>query len=988
MKRIFSGAKTPEFPAPPRFFSGGNSPGSSSPKNTGRSRSSSLSKIFSGSNSPKSPVLLPQESSTTGHLSPELVPIVTLISAQTHRRYHEGTFLILQDLKNDGSPASRKWQQVYGVLIGTQLALWDAKELAGNNPDLENTNLKEIASKPYYINFTDASLRTINGSDAVFTESKKKLENALVVSTTLKNRYFLQFANKESFNHWNAAIRLSLFELTSLQEAYTGAFLSSRGAKLGDIKIILSNSKFDYEDWVSVRFGTGMPWKRCFAVISQSTSKKHPFGKVKFYENNKKNKKTSAMATIVSSKALYAVYPSSPLLIDTSTIIKLEGEITFDKKDSPQETNIFIMPEKHHAVPGYDTIIRFLIPAMNAFRLYGRPEKLIANKVDQNSLLFALPTLPHIHYLKVDDLLALANSLSCLQWSTHDWKGHIKDILTKKIGHNYTGCGSSASLSVALSSPVIGAAELFETPNSISSPSFLPKQRPTNGSTLTFSSTNTGSHSTLSGSPLHKQTFTLSPASTNADKQSNDQRTYQTSPTERLMSSPTKKAVEQQGLLKVNIKESNYDRLAVDTMRGNKINYIDKYSNASELSALYDKYSAAPFGRSPVSETTPVSQTINVNDSNPTASPYAQYVGSSDARTFEISNIRDSTSTSHSNEIPGDADNDALNDDIDPLQEFSDLAKTISEIGLESVSSISKYNKANDYTLDEDLKFNSSPADIANEEDNVFDPDYTEHNHMLETESILDASEASSVYTTKNDGRSRSDYYSTPQTSAVQQSGVTSSANRLPHSVAMSDMTRMNQSIPLSKQRERPVQSSYTNNYNQPNLTQNVNQYSSRNAMANPVQKLSRPSPSNSPQYQQFPQSYNQSPSRPFHAQQNHYQAPPFKQYSPKQNPAPQPQYEPFQMYSPQHSQLPQQTHQMQYAQKQPYPQSGVPQNRFPDGNQPGPQVRQPLPHGAIQSGPYGAAPKKPVSTNKPRPPPNAGFSQFMPSANVNPYSR
>lgn len=288
-----------------------------------------------------------------------------------------------------------------------------------------NPRLKDVAAKPHYINFTDASLRALNGSDAVVTESKKKLNNALVVSTTLKNRYFLQYSDKESFNRWHAAIRLSLFECTSLQEAYTGAFLSSRGAKLGDIKIILADSKFNYEDWVSVRFGTGMPWKRCFAVISQGTSKKHPYGKIKFYENEKKTKKAHVMATVVSSKALYAVYPSSPMLIDTSTIIKVEGEIIFDKKETPQETNIFIMPEKHQAVPGYDTIIRFLVPAMNAFKLYGRPKKLIANKDDQNSLLFALPTLPHVHYLKVDELLPLTNSVSSLQWTPHDWRDHV-----------------------------------------------------------------------------------------------------------------------------------------------------------------------------------------------------------------------------------------------------------------------------------------------------------------------------------------------------------------------------------------------------------------------------------------------------------------------------------------------------------------------------------------------------------------------------------
>ena len=127
--------------------------------------------------------------------------------------------------------------------------------------------LMEATSKPTYVNFTDATFRPLDPNEAVVAEGKKKLQNTLVVSTTLKNRYFLQFSDKEAFAQWHAAFRLSAFEFTALQEAYTGAFLSTKGAKLGDIRVILAGTKFDYEDWVSVRFGAGMPWKRCLSLI-------------------------------------------------------------------------------------------------------------------------------------------------------------------------------------------------------------------------------------------------------------------------------------------------------------------------------------------------------------------------------------------------------------------------------------------------------------------------------------------------------------------------------------------------------------------------------------------------------------------------------------------------------------------------------------------------------------------------------------------------
>ncbi|CCF58049.1 hypothetical protein KAFR_0D04010 [Kazachstania africana CBS 2517] len=473
MKRIFSGNKSPKLTVP-----------SNSSSNNAFSPSSSQ---FSSHSDPSLESLTnTQEYIKSGQLSEELVPMVTLLSSHAHRRYHEGVLLMLHDLKNDGSQAGRVWKELYAVLIGTQLALWPAKELAGSG----TADLKKLASKPTYINFMDATIKSMNTVSGISEARNKKLENSLVVSTTLKNRYFLQFSDKETFAHWTAAIRLSLYECRALQEAYTGAFLSSRGAKLSDIRVILASTKFDYEDWVSVRFGTGMPWKRCYAVITQKKGKKKDtFGQINFYEDDKKTKKKNkAMITVTAAQAIYAVYPSAPQLIDDSTIIKLEGTITIENESSSQTSNLFIMPERHNAVAGYDTIVRFLIPAMNAFKLYGRPTKLISNKDDPNSLLFALPVLPHVYYLDVDDLLVTANSSPSTNWDGKDWDRYITDLLQNKCARGYSGCGSTAKLTGAISSPILGSAELFEGSNSAfnnklsASPTFGPYDRMSNAS--------------------------------------------------------------------------------------------------------------------------------------------------------------------------------------------------------------------------------------------------------------------------------------------------------------------------------------------------------------------------------------------------------------------------------------------------------------------------------------------------------------------------
>ena len=752
-----------------RIFSGDNkaadspasNPGLMSPSNFGgdfgsRLKVSVASKKKVNESSPTSPT-------ETSPVSPELVPILTLLNAHTHRRYHEGVFLILQDLNNNGTHAARKWKDVYGVLLGTQLALWDAKELAEfTDPScpVSEKKLKEVASKPTYINLTDATLRTLDSSDNIVMECGKNLTNALVVSTTLRNRYFLQFGNKESFNEWNAAIRLCLYECSSLQEAYTGAFISSRGAKLGDIRILLTNRKYDYKDWVSVRFGAGMPWKRCYAVISQSSSKKKGhFGEINLYENDKKVKKNHAMATIVEAKALYAVYPSSPKLIDSSTIIKVVGSVKFEKKESAQEKDVFIMPEKHQAVPSYDTIIRFLIPAMDTFKLYGRPEKLLSSKNDPHSLLFGLPVLPHIYYLEVEDLLPLTNSVSSVHWSNNEWREHISDILQKKIAQGYCGCSSTSNITSPLPSPFLGSADLFERADGVLSPklSYGSKSSSNNSSKNSLpkrervkvsSSSEHGLEITdnaivkqespplvTSGSPhkVHTPTEASFRTRVTEDSPYGKQRHHKLfassvndSPSDRAKSrtvpynnkemnvttsgnfergeAPYNNNIDESlkkvRSMKLEIPESNFNKFMTDK---NLLSVDSKSSNEkklsveSDLSAIYEKYSNGPFGH-----------TEGLN-------------GSSDETylRFQRASVHSENNyNSRKSFTPSDFSNDNEGEHA-VLQELNSLTQRINELGMESINSNSDSDRINGSYSQMELGNNDNEDDM-----NLFDPDF------------------------------------------------------------------------------------------------------------------------------------------------------------------------------------------------------------------------------------------------------------------------
>lgn len=367
---------------------------------------------------------------------PEMVPILTLLNAHQTREYYDGYFMLLNDLNTDGKPVhDRRWMEVYGKLTGTILSIWDADSL-------NEANTGGGEPTPTYINITDATFKSIS----TLPSPSGDLNNIVVLSTTSKNRYLLQFASPTTLQDWTAALRLSVFEYTSLQEAYTGALLSAKGSRLNGIRTLLSETKYRHEDWVSVRFGSGMPWKKCWTIITPDDKKNKkekyaPMGTIAFFEDKKKTKKPP-LATITAAYSGYAVYPQSSVLVNNSTLIKVEGKVIFgDSNGEEKESPIFLMPEPHPGVLGFETLIRFLIPVLDVFKLYGRPKRLNADKADMRSLLFGMPTLPRTQYLDRSDLSMIVGLKGSENWTSHEWTKNIKDLLARKIATGYKGAG-------------------------------------------------------------------------------------------------------------------------------------------------------------------------------------------------------------------------------------------------------------------------------------------------------------------------------------------------------------------------------------------------------------------------------------------------------------------------------------------------------------------------------------------------------------------
>ncbi|KAK2027117.1 PH domain-containing protein [Colletotrichum zoysiae] len=423
-----------------------NGTANSSPVNTprsvtGRQRSSSrpLSMVM-----PYQPPLMDINEDTI----PELQPIFTFLNSHANKLYQEGYFLKLDDQNTQGKPnVDRTWTECFAQLVGTVLSLWDAAELDAAGEDGEIL--------PKFINLTDASIKMIE-SLPTRSDDEQPLQNILSISTAGRNRYLLHFNSHHSLIQWTAGIRLAMYEHSTLQEAYTGALIAGKGKSLNNINLIMDRSRFKTEEWVRVRFGAGVPWRRCWCVISppdekeyakaqKEMRKKSPYdrstpilkGDIKFYDtkkDGKKQKKARPIATITDAYSSYAIYPQAKSLIDASTLLKIEGNITIHSEPpSSTEGFVFIMPETHPAVSGFEMLLRFLFPTWDTFNLYGRPGRLVASVLDPRSLMFAMPKHRRYGYLEILDVSGLILEEGSSSWSEREWRKKLKELTGKRM---------------------------------------------------------------------------------------------------------------------------------------------------------------------------------------------------------------------------------------------------------------------------------------------------------------------------------------------------------------------------------------------------------------------------------------------------------------------------------------------------------------------------------------------------------------------------
>ena len=182
------------------------------------------------------------------------------------------------------------------------------------------------------------------------------------------------------------------------------------------------------------------PDEKDYQKVQKSMKKKSAYdrtpvlkGDIKFYDT-KKTKKTAPIATITDAYSAYAIYPQAKPLIDQSTLVKVEGRITIHSKpESKTEGFVFVMPEAHPAVTGFEMMLRWLFPVYDVFNLYGRPNSLISDTMNTKGLMFAMPKQRRYGYLEIIDVAGLIHTEGSKDWSEREWRKQLKELVKRRM---------------------------------------------------------------------------------------------------------------------------------------------------------------------------------------------------------------------------------------------------------------------------------------------------------------------------------------------------------------------------------------------------------------------------------------------------------------------------------------------------------------------------------------------------------------------------
>lgn len=371
-------------------------------------------------------------------LNPEIRSVVALTVSHKQKIYYSGPLIRKLERQSDGqAPANDAgWRDVWVQLHGSTLSIWDMKEVKD-----ASEQGKEVP--PSYVNITEAFVKVLGSilQPATANAPAQKYTNIITLNTAGSNLILFCCPTTADLISWAAALRLSNWEKSRLEEIYTAHLIR---VTLNDGRNAPSPlSQGQMEGWVRIRVAGQTDWKRLWMVVSGAASPSHDLVSVSsrdgkssikqaasrkkrisnifsrdrqsperpmkstitlFASSKPKDKKTPLLSFDTVTQA-FAVYPERPKLINSSTLIKLEG--TYGQQELAglmklKQGWMLFMPDLEGAKNPSGEMLKWLIGIHDAFELYGRPKMYSWDPRDSVSMMFAYPFGPNKDLLFLD----------------------------------------------------------------------------------------------------------------------------------------------------------------------------------------------------------------------------------------------------------------------------------------------------------------------------------------------------------------------------------------------------------------------------------------------------------------------------------------------------------------------------------------------------------------------------------------------------------
>ncbi|KAF7327655.1 PH domain-containing protein [Mycena kentingensis (nom. inval.)] len=352
-------------------------------------------------------------------LHPEIRSVVQLTTAHARKIYFSGPLIRRIERQPDGQKPVKDegWTEVWAQLGGTTLSIWDMKAV-------QEASAQGREVPPTYLNITDAFVHVLGAVTVPETPSSpaKRYPDVLTINTGGSNLLLFSCPSTQALLSWAAALRLSAWEKSRLEEIYTAHLLritlSGR-----DHPSTLQNGRM--EGWVRVRIAGQTDWKKVWMSVCAAadavpaaepqrskkrmsnlfSSKDHPPVEgplpsrplIAIYAGPKPKDRRKPLLTVHNISQAFAVYPERPDLISRSTLIKLEGLIGDEDtagEMARREGWLLVMPELEGGLGQAEEMLKWVVAFHDAFQLYGRPQGWSWDPRDPNSQLFAYPVGP------------------------------------------------------------------------------------------------------------------------------------------------------------------------------------------------------------------------------------------------------------------------------------------------------------------------------------------------------------------------------------------------------------------------------------------------------------------------------------------------------------------------------------------------------------------------------------------------------------------